>query len=201
MLIYRDDIIKVYASRMDASSEGEKIDNLPLQRQMVNRLLSEAFPGFTPGIRHLPSGAPVLEGVPGEWGISVTHCHQIVAVAICRTSSRIGIDVDETSRGNQLRRVAPRFLSASQLAEWTYGDESLLFAWSIKEAIYKAAGIPGLPLSKIPLPDPLAFTSNRHGKVVYDDVSYDLLVMPDMAGCGPIVLALGNKIVSSAMKN
>lgn len=192
MLLYSDDRIKVYAAVADTSgiSPGRHND-LAMQRHKVGHLLAEAFPGLDPVIRHLPSGAPQLEGVVGEWSISVTHCRGLVALAVTQYAAAIGIDADMTSRGHQLRRVAPRFLSPSQHLQWGSGDGRLLLAWSIKEALYKAAGIAGLPLRDIPLPDAEMFCRCGRARVTLRGSEYEVMIMPEIEGCGPVIVALG----------
>lgn len=89
--------------------------------------------------------------------ISITHSRDLVAVAVAPAGCHVGVDAENTGRDRQLRRVAPRFLSPDQLPLWGATPESLLRAWTIKEALYKAALISGLPLEVIPLPgDPAA---------------------------------------------
>lgn len=120
---------------------------------IVARLLAAdpAVPSGS-GVCHSPSGAPFLSGVDSPPAISITHSRDLVAVAVAPVGCHVGIDAENTGRDRQLRRVAPRFLSPHQRPLWGATPESLLRAWTIKEALYKAALIPGLPLEEIPLP-------------------------------------------------
>ncbi|MCM1450996.1 MAG: 4'-phosphopantetheinyl transferase superfamily protein [Clostridium sp.] len=85
-------------------------------------------------ISHAADGAPACEG----FNISVTHSQTVAAVAIdpCR---RIGIDA-ETWR-EALRRTRPKYLSERELIIFT-DESSMLWAWTVKEAVYKAAPSP-----------------------------------------------------------
>ena len=104
-------------------------------------LLREALPQFSDAeIGHLPSGAPVICGADRLATISISHSRR-----------PIGVDTEAANRTRQLLRVAPRFLAPSQQC-WATDPDLLLRAWTIKEAIYKAAAIAGWPLTEIPLP-------------------------------------------------
>lgn len=96
--------------------------------------------------------------------ISITHSRDLVAVAVAPAGCHVGVDAENTGRDRQLRRVASRFLSPDQLPHWGATPESLLRAWTIKEALYKAALIPGLPLEEIPLPGPSEDTVVLRGR-------------------------------------
>jgi len=96
-------------------------------------------------LEHDEYGAPVLSG-GGNRYISVSHSANFAAIAL-HPDRRIGVDVEE-DRPEQLRRVKHKFLSDRDAAMW---DSRLLEAWTCKEAVYKAAGQPGLPLREIAL--------------------------------------------------
>lgn len=110
---------------------------------------SEAVDGlikllYGPGAvkKNLPSGAPCVyvDGGPAL-PCSISHCASLAIVA--KAPFVTGIDI-ETER-QQLGRVAARFVNP--------GEESLglLKVWTLKEAVYKAAGKPGLALRDIHL--------------------------------------------------
>lgn len=102
----------------------------------VQSLLCEAFPdGFL--LEHAPSGLPVLAGRTER--ISISHSRSRAALAVC-AGAPVGVDT-ETAR-SQLARVAPRVLSEAELAEYGSVPGGLLTAWTLKEAIYKAALTP-----------------------------------------------------------
>lgn len=104
------------------------------ERRAILRLIERAFgPGHT--YSHHPDGAPAIdvEGIE----ISVSHCRRCAALAIADRA--IGVDVE--TRRPQLERVAPRVLSADEIECYA---GSLEQAWTLKEAIYKAARTPGL---------------------------------------------------------
>lgn len=99
-----------------------------------------------PGLRvaHTPAGAPVLADDPARH-ISISHSRTHLAVALS-TAGPVGIDI-ETPRP-QLQRVAPRVLSAAELEAYGAEPDGLLRAWTLKEALYKAALTPGLDLRR-----------------------------------------------------
>lgn len=115
-------------------------------------LLREALPQFPDAeISHLPSGAPVICGADNVATISVSHSRTTLLLAVSRSGHPIGVDTETADRSRQLRHVAPRFLSQAQQC-WATDPGLLLRAWTIKEALYKAAAITGWPLTEIPLP-------------------------------------------------
>lgn len=130
------------------------------EKRVVAELVQEAL-GEGVMIAHRHDGSPTVD-IPGI-EISVSHCATCAAIALSDRS--IGIDV-ETDR-SQLYRVAPRVLSPAEID--CYRDR-LVAAWTLKEALYKAAMTPGLDFRRdiqLPLdggdeaivlaPDPLRF--------------------------------------------
>lgn len=90
---------------------------------------------------HDGDGAPMLADL--SLNISISHSPHYCAVA-SHPTLRIGIDIEEP-RLEQLARVAFKFLTPYELA----AKVPLLTAWTIKEAVFKAAGSPALFLSSI----------------------------------------------------
>ena len=80
-----------------------------------------------------------------DWHISLTHSYPYVAAA-CSRDYRIGIDLEKP--GRSIEKIAPRFLSAAELAKWKGTSNLMTLAWSAKESIYKAVGKPGLSFQK-----------------------------------------------------
>lgn len=118
------------------------------EKAAVARLLEYALPGAV--LAHTPHGAPIVAGGPF---ISISHSRTHAALAVC-AAAPVGIDI-ETMRG-QLPRVAPRVLSDAEMAVYGVSPEGLLQAWTLKEAIYKAALTPGLDFRRdihLPLGD------------------------------------------------
>lgn len=109
----------------------------------VGRLLEAAFgPGTVRS--HRPDGSPYIASHP-DVEISLSHCRSAVVLAVAPGGEgRIGVDIEQPRE--QLPRVARRFLSpAEQTACVTI--EALQWAWTVKEAVYKAAATPGLTLA------------------------------------------------------
>ena len=86
-------------------------------------------------ICHNADGSPYIEG--HELKVSVSHSRNIAAVAIDHRHD-IGIDIEQ-SRPVQLQRVATRVLSENELGFYGKSSESLLQAWTLKEALCKAS--------------------------------------------------------------
>lgn len=134
-----------------------------VERAAVKKLLREIYPDIHDlRVGHYPHGAPFLTlpapdgttpGLPlGEFPpISISHSRGLAAIALGEAGMRIGIDTETPDRSSQLLRVATRFLAPGQM-DWAKQAATLSWAWCIKEAAYKAAGILGLPLADIPLP-------------------------------------------------
>lgn len=127
------------------SDEIEAIANLKRRRERsaTYHIINRIFPQ-KPLLRHEADRSPVLvneNGIPMETEISISHSARSVAVAAaCR---RIGVDIECMS--SKIDRVASKFLSE---AESRFIDTSAkrLVAWTVKEAVYKAAATEGLPL-------------------------------------------------------
>lgn len=96
---------------------------------------------------HDPDGAPLLVGSPLH--ISISHSRNFAAIAL-HPDVRIGVDIEEP-RQEQLARVISKFLKPEEIPSW---GNRLLAAWTCKEAVFKAAGIPDIGLASISLTAP-----------------------------------------------
>lgn len=102
-------------------------------------------------LTHTPSGAPLLLG--SDLLISISHCTDCAVVALCPPEMGVdGLGVDVELWRDQLQRISSRFLSAEESGIWNRSDETLLKAWTAKEAIFKAAGVNGMTITDIILP-------------------------------------------------
>lgn len=108
------------------------------ERSSVRALVDTAF-GSDATIGHREDGSPYISGQ--DRPISISHSQTGAVLAVGRAGSTVGIDLENYR--SQLARVAPRILSAQELAYYT-GEDGLLAAWTLKEAAYKCAGIAGL---------------------------------------------------------
>ncbi len=107
-------------------------------REIIRRVLGEGVE-----IAHDRYGAPKVS--VGSVNISVSHSFTAAAVAFDSVRP-VGVDIEQWRP--QLRRVAGRFLTESELAR-EVTDDCLLRAWTAKEATYKVAGVPELMLRDI----------------------------------------------------
>lgn len=168
MLLFKKYGISVYAVSIPATDSEKGPGRALAEKTAVKLLLREAFP-HQPQLHicHTPSGAPYLSNgassavapqafestglAPELPVISISHCKEMAVLAVAPYGCRIGIDCETPDRPAILERVAPRFLSSGQMDVWGVFPAAL-WAWTIKEALYKAALRPGLPLDSIPLP-------------------------------------------------
>ncbi len=94
---------------------------------------------------HTPSGAPRLvyaDGLTAPY-ISISHSRELAAVALS-TNLPIGIDIEKPQE--RLSRIAHKFLAPGEQG----GDlDHLLKLWTAKEAVFKAASLPGLLIPSI----------------------------------------------------
>ncbi len=104
------------------------------EKSAVAQMISEIF-GPDIRLEHNDDGSPYVD-IP-DIEISISHCRTCAVLATGR--SPLGVDV-ETDRA-QLARVAPRVLSPAELDVYS---QRLVEAWTLKEALYKAAKTPGL---------------------------------------------------------
>lgn len=178
--------LRVYAAQLPPPAPGVRHD-LAAERAAVRSLIAEAFaPAPPPQLIHAPSGAPALAESAAT--ISITHSRAMAAIAIDPLGRPLGIDTDTPGRETTLRRVAPRFLSPEQLPSWSATPELFLTAWALKEALYKALLTPGIDFTAIPLPPPELLASNP--TVTHLGATYTLHLLPTIAHCGPLALAL-----------
>lgn len=113
----------------------------PGGRQAVSEMIRRHF-GEGVRLVHDADGAPRLVGADAE--ISISHSRQFAALMVSSEDRRCGVDIEEP-RLEQLSRVRSKFLTPEELA----AGVDLLAAWTAKEAVFKAAGTPGLGMSMI----------------------------------------------------
>lgn len=134
--------IKGITIATDTIPTGNRQDRQSRERGTVNAMIRTIY-GETAVIKHRPDGAPFIENRPNVM-ISISHSATRAAIALLTGTTPIGIDT-ETLRP-QLERILDRYLSPAEQTEWTTPVDHLI-AWCIKEAAYKAAGIPGIDLA------------------------------------------------------
>ncbi|MDR3188465.1 MAG: 4'-phosphopantetheinyl transferase superfamily protein [Prevotellaceae bacterium] len=98
--------------------------------------------GVEDALHHHPNGKPYLAA--GSHHISISHTRSHVALALhpCREA---GVDVESMLRSMQ--KVAPRYLSADELARCTTQAQQCV-AWCAKETVYKLAGEEGVDFAE-----------------------------------------------------
>ena len=90
------------------------------------------------------NGKPSLNS---KYNISISHSHEIAAVAIS-DNSKIGLDVQ--LKESKIFNIQNKFLNKSEKSN--IGDDPtvdiLTMVWTSKESIYKAVGLKGISFSK-----------------------------------------------------
>lgn len=111
--------------------DDEALSRRDRETMAVHQILRHI--GFDPEtLAHDENGAPKMPGTH----ISISHSRRLAVVAV-DPERPVGIDAEEWRAA--LHRVAPRYLSSTELATFT-AQRALLRAWTIKEAVYKIAG-------------------------------------------------------------
>ncbi|MDE6459694.1 MAG: 4'-phosphopantetheinyl transferase superfamily protein [Paramuribaculum sp.] len=117
-LLVATPIYNIYVEKLKAPGrEGEK--------STVREMIISLFAGSE--LSHKPSGAPFVEGT--EKYISVSHGAGYAVVAV--GDKPIGVDIEAPRQ--QLDRIRHKFMRPDDCSE------SLLHAWTAKEAAFKAA--------------------------------------------------------------
>ena len=185
MLVFDEPSLRVYATHL--SEEG-----LAAARTAVGTLLKEAFPAEHPMLRHTPDGAPYIDGVSGSPAISISHSGSQALLAVSVIYAAVGIDTETYDRDTQLERVKHKYLATGQQERWGPTPYARLVAWCIKEAVYKCALKPGVPLVSIPLPD-IGFLECGSAEVEVGELHINLRLLTELDGNGPIVVAWRDK--------
>lgn len=103
--------------------------------------------GISEPVSHRESGAPYIAGRP-DINVSVSHCRQLACVAVGDIADGpFGVDVEDVSR-SQLERVAPRIMTANEVAAARQLPDGFARAWTAKEAVYKAVLTPGADFTR-----------------------------------------------------
>ncbi len=127
----------LYIADIEPSPQGVRHRRREREEAAVSALMCEAFgPGAVRG--HDSTGAPVaiVDGEPLDCRISLSHSATYAVLAVARVASDIGVDIEEPRAS--LSRVVERILSPAERTDCATPD-SLLLAWTMKEALYKAS--------------------------------------------------------------
>lgn len=131
-------------------------------RALAHAVAAELWPG-APGLLVRNAGAtgrPFLAGpdVPAGAVVSLSHSGEWAA-ALLATGGRAGVDVEAVR--DKARRIAPKFLSANELAAAravpaAAADAHFVLLWSAKETLYKLAARRGLTFKEQLLLEPFS---------------------------------------------
>ncbi len=141
---------EVYATELDASGGANIRD---VERACGEALVLHRY-GEDVRLLHHSSGVPYVEYIGGDDGlsplpaISLSHGGGWAVMAVAAQGETVGVDIEAPR--SQLHRVVDKFLSESEKGRWDYTSLPVLqWLWTVKEAVYKAALTPGLPLKDI----------------------------------------------------
>jgi len=138
---------------MSEISDGSRGTHRERERKAVSEIVSRVL-GEGAEVEHDLHGAPKVN--LSNVNISVSHSFTVAAVAFDSVRP-VGIDIEQWRP--QLRRIAERFLTESELAR-EVTDDALLRAWTAKEATFKVAGVPELMLRDIEYRDNVCRAAN-----------------------------------------
>lgn len=111
-----------------------------LASRVLMQTMAEAAGLRYAGLAKNDFGKPSLVNHPG-WQLSLTHSRRHAA-AVLHPSQPVGIDLEAPAEA--LRRVAPRILSPTELAQADGNLRRLAVYWTAKEALYKLYGKRGI---------------------------------------------------------
>lgn len=153
--------------------EGNAASRRSRETDAVRRLLNVLL-GPDANMAHHENGAPYISDLP-EMSISVTHSRKVAAVAVCTgPDTMIGIDAEEWR--TQLERVAPRILSPEEIEKYSGTETHLLAAWTMKEALFKAALTPGTDFARdINLPMAFEIPLGNQAQAVVNGKPYHVI--------------------------
>ena len=145
----------------DATIALEVINGASGNRRACEKAAIQKLMDFAAGrhteILHRHDGSP-YPAPPCRLHISISHSRHIAAL-LWSDSQGFGIDIEE-ARQELLSRVAARVMSQDEME--SFGD-NLLKAWTMKEAAFKAAGLPVADLREFNISE-LPYISVRGSK-------------------------------------
>ena len=125
---------RLFSTAIDTNTDQRRKAEI----QAVRRLADEAF-GKDAIICHDSNGAPFIDNK--DCHISISHSRDTACLALS-FDRPVGVDIEQPRE--QLSRVAHRVLSDAEMSVYGSSLRLLLRAWTLKEALYKAALTPGL---------------------------------------------------------
>lgn len=125
-------IIEIGTTRIGIREIGpyDTLGRRDAERRAVAHILRDLL-GHDAEITHTPAGAPAIP----NHHISISHSRRLAAVALDPIRP-VGIDVEEPRP--TLEKVRDRFITPAELDRIAGVTHPLLFAWTAKEAVYKA---------------------------------------------------------------
>ncbi len=132
--------ILLLAKKFTSKPAFEKITLPKRQREWLAVRLLLDHAGCTADISYDENGKPCLEHSEFQ-SISISHSNKIAGVYL-HPSPQAGLDIEATNRN--YNKIAGKYLAPDEYQLATATNNGYALFWCIKEAAYKAAGIPGL---------------------------------------------------------
>jgi 4'-phosphopantetheinyl transferase len=113
-------------------------------RLIIGRYLGQ--PPREVSIAYHHNGKPFLEGYPSrKIQFNLSHAHDLGLLAVCRNTA-IGVDVEYMRSEREMKKIARRFFSPTELSEIEASpaplqEEACYHFWTCKEALLKARGV------------------------------------------------------------
>ncbi|SFE23785.1 4'-phosphopantetheinyl transferase family protein [Thermophagus xiamenensis] len=120
----------------------QNISNASRRKEwLASRVLIYQLTGLYPAIGYNESGQPYL--INSCDNLTISHTKGYAAIGLSQKTIP-GIDIEYPS--DRIRKVSDRFLNTAeqQFIQEQYFDIQLGLIWCAKEAVYKAAGHPGI---------------------------------------------------------
>ena len=176
------DVVTPWLSEPELTRRAGILHPRALAEFLAGRRLLRAIFGALLGVR--PAAVAVIENRYGAlsldpavhdtpWRFNISHTDGLIALAIART--RIGIDVEYTTRPGRTVELADRFFAPAEIAALRALPEArqrdrFFDLWTLKEAYIKARGM-GLA---IPLSDFAYHLDEQHVSLAVADATRDV---------------------------
>ncbi len=131
-------------SGIDFENEFQKLKNSRRQKEwLAVRLILKHIGCTTISVSYNKNNQPVINHLKYQH-VSISHSNKLAGV-ILHKSQAVGLDIESTTRN--FNTVAHKYMSTEELELASNFENGLALFWCVKEAIYKAAGIPGVHFS------------------------------------------------------
>lgn len=138
------ELLRLLPNHLEEDALRTPIKNELLFRQrLASRLLVSELLGHQPVVLGKEGPKRTVLRSP-SWPLSISHAGDYAAVMIGQSVTCVGVDIEVIHP--RIKKIAGRFMHES---EWAYAEHredfrTLMLIWSVKEAVFKMAGVEGL---------------------------------------------------------